>query len=496
MSSSSTSKAMEGCCPRPPGFSRRMSGVHCLCLSALVAIAVSFCHQRGFRSPTAVSRLDLLHALVSQRTLKIDAYHKNTPDKSCIDGHFYSDKAPGTVVLALPSFFTAAMLLRLTGESPESEVGWLVTSWVASAASNGLFAACGAAAAFAWLCRWVSPRTALLSTLSIFLGAAPLPYATMMFSHALVVGLIAIALGGVAPGTEREVWNVQCGVRSWLKTNRWDLLAGHACGWVLASEYTAGLVVLGIFVFLLLTGWRRAIPFSLAAVLPLLLIPAYSLACFGNPLILSYSLSESFPPMKEGLYAIKWPNPENAANLLFSPTRGFFFWSPFLLMAVFGFRELAQRSTPAFWLAYAVPALQIIVISGRIWDWPAGPTLGPRYLAPILPLLALPCALGVQRFPQIGITLAAYSILITTLATLTDACPPASIYNPLLELHIPLFLKGEFSPNLGMVLGLPPYASVALYYAILIGGIAWLWYKLPRQEGVDSPERVAHNGAK
>jgi hypothetical protein len=110
----------------------------------------------------------------------------------------------------------------------------------------------------------------------------------------------------------------------------------------------------------------------------------------------------------------------------------------------------------------------------------------------MFPLLALPCAFGVQKFPKLGIGLAAYSIAITTLATLTDACPSGSIYNPLLQLHIPLFLKGEFSPNLGMALGLPPYASVALFYVILIGGIWWLWRSLPPNETAEScADRVA-----
>ena len=235
-------------------------------------------------------------------------------------------------------------------------------------------------------------------------------------------------------------------------------------------------------------GSCRAIPFCLGAVLPLLLIPAYSWACFGNPFILPYSLNASFPAMKEGLYAIKWPDVQTAYDLLFSPTRGFFFWTPFLVMAGFGYWQLIQSNKPLFWLTYVVPLVQIIVISGRTWDWQAGFTLGPRYLAPILPLMALPCALGVQRFPKVGIALAAYSILITTLATLTDACPNYSIYNPITELHIPLFLKGEFSPNLGTVLGLPPYASIALYYAILIGGIWWLWRQVSNLPDEPKPE--------
>jgi hypothetical protein len=224
---------------------------------------------------------------------------------------------------------------------------------------------------------------------------------------------------------------------------------------------------------------RRVVAFCLAAIPPLLLIPAYSWACFGDPFTLPYSHQASFPDMKEGLYAIKWPDLTTTFNLLFSPTRGLFFWTPFLLMAGFGYQGLFDRAPRMFWLTYLVPLLQIVVISGRTWDWQAGPTLGPRLLAPILPLLALPCAVGVARWPRLGALLAIYSIAVTTLATLTDATPEGYIYNPLTELHLPLFLKGEFSPNLGLILGLPPYASVAMYYLMLIAGVFWLWRRLP-----------------
>jgi hypothetical protein len=43
-------------------------------------------------------------------------------------------------------------------------------------------------------------------------------------------------------------------------------------------------------------------------------------------------------------------------------------------------------------------------------------------------------------------------------------------------------MKGEFSYNLGMVLGLSPYASVAVYYVLLIGGVWWLWRRLTIKE--------------
>ena len=48
------------------------------------------------------SRFDLLRAIVERHTLQIDAYHENTQDKAHFQGHYYSDKAPGLVFLAVP----------------------------------------------------------------------------------------------------------------------------------------------------------------------------------------------------------------------------------------------------------------------------------------------------------------------------------------------------------------------------------------------------------
>jgi len=453
---------------------------------AFFLICLAFIHQKRFDSATPLSRLDLLHAVFVHGTLRIDNYD-NTPDKAVFAGHTYSDKAPGTVALALVPFTFAVGLLWVTGVSLDSSSGWLFSSWVACVGSIGVITALGGGVLFAWLSIHAARESALLTTLTVVLGAAPLIYATMLFSHSLVVGCICIAIWALSKGA----WIVlERGLPPCVgslpqergpeprKQRRYLMLAGFACGWALASEFTAGLIIAGIFFMVLCSGWRSALVFSLAAIPPLLMIPAYSWACFGNPFVLPYSFQGSFPEMKSGLYAIGLPDATTAYRLLFGPTRGLFFWSPFLLMAFVGYPILFKRSQPLFWLTYAVPLLQIAVISGRVWDWQAGPTLGPRYLAPILPLLALPCALGAQRFPKIAISLAIYSIGITTIATLTNACPPGSIHNPLLEMHLPMFIKGEFSPNLGMVLGLPPFASVAVYYGILIAGVGWLWRRL------------------
>lgn len=219
----------------------------------LLLFGLVWTHQRFFEAPTPVSRLDLLRAVVLHGEVHIDRYHTNTLDKAVWGGHFYSDKAPGTVVLALPGFAIAAAVVSLLGLHVDAGPGALVCSWVASASSNGLLA----------------------------------------------------AAGGVA-----------------------------------------------------------------------------------------------------------------------------------------------------------------------LWLW-----------------LELPCALGLERFPKLGAVLAVWSIGVTTVATLTDACPWPEIANPLVELHLPRLLRGELSPNLGLALGLGPHASVAVCYALLAGGLAWLWHRLPA--GPDSAGAAA-----
>src|SRR5688572_11454496 len=76
-------------------------------------LAYVFIHQTGFNSAIPVSRLDLLHSLFVHKTFKIDTYSDNTPDKALHNENYYCDKAPGTVILALPSFALAFGLLKL-----------------------------------------------------------------------------------------------------------------------------------------------------------------------------------------------------------------------------------------------------------------------------------------------------------------------------------------------------------------------------------------------
>ena len=450
-----------------------------LSVFGLLLLCYMYVHQ-DYSGGTSVSRLDLLQALVRHGTLCIDRYHRNTSDKALFKGHYYSDKAPGVAVLALPAFAVGEVLAGDTTSVDASwNDNWLFASWLATAGSVALITALGGACYLAWLCRWVTPTMALIATLALFLGAAPFPYATMLFSHGMVIGLLSITLWAI--GREQERQRIQVGRFSL----DGYLLAGFCCGWVLASEFTAGLVVAGIFVCVCATGWRSAMRFCLASVPPLLLIPAYSWACFGSPFTLGYGHQATFPAMKEGLYGIGWPDAPTGLKLLFSPDRGLFFWSPFLLLAAAGFPALFKRSRPLFWLSLAVTVVQTLVISGEVWDWRAGWTLGPRYLSPMLPLLCLPAALGIERLLRLGCGLAFLSILLTGTGTVVNATPRYEITNPLMELHLPGLWKGEVTHNLGQMLGLPGLWSLT---PLVVLAVCYLWWMGTQLRELDHPD--------
>lgn len=476
----------------PRSIVERQTSLAAVVLFLFMTMVFGYVHQRQYDFLTPLSRLNLLHAVVEQRTLCIDRWHTNTTDKAVVNGHYYSDKAPGTAALALPSFLAAHALLRIAKQESHERDSWRFCSWLACLGSQAVPAALGTVALWLWLLAWVSARIALVTVVGLFVGGIPLPYSSLLYSHAQVIGLLSVAIWAL--GVFRVVEASAGGEQGCGRTGRMGAhsiaslqrascarcgLAGFCVGLAVASEYTAGLPALGLTWYAMFHRSHGRMRYLLGLILPLALVPAYSWATIGTPFDLPYSYQAAFPAMAEGLYGIKWPDLETMGQLLFSPGRGLLFWSPFLVLAGLGWWRMTSESPMKLWLCYGLPLLHIVVISGRAWDWPAGFCIAPRYLGPILPLLALPCALGVACRPRWGIGLAVLSVTLMSLATLTDACPGYAYFNPLIEFHLPLACRQEFSPNLGMLLGLWPLASVAVYIGFLVAGFAVIWRTLP-----------------
>src|SRR3981189_769254 len=117
-----------------------------LLISATVFISYAYFYQGGGWNQN--SRFDLVRAMVERGTLRIDAYHENTQDKAYYQGHYYSDKAPGVALLALPAAAIARPLLRATGVDPASPSSLVATSYLVTIFAVALPAALACACLF------------------------------------------------------------------------------------------------------------------------------------------------------------------------------------------------------------------------------------------------------------------------------------------------------------------------------------------------------------
>src|SRR5271167_3558696 len=100
--------------------------IRALLIAAVVLISYAYFYQGGGWNQN--SRFDLVRAVIEQGTLRIDAYHENTSDKAFANGHYYSDKAPGLALLAVPIAEVTRPLLRAAGVDPASARGLVAMS--------------------------------------------------------------------------------------------------------------------------------------------------------------------------------------------------------------------------------------------------------------------------------------------------------------------------------------------------------------------------------
>ncbi len=130
-----------------------------------------------------------------------------------------------------------------------------------------------------------------------------------------------------------------------------------------------------------------------------------------------------------------------------------------------------------FWISYLVPMLQLGLISGY-YTPDAGRILGPRLLSPVLPLLALPAAFGLSRFPRCGFTLVLISTIFIGWTTAVGAILPLESRHPILDVYLPAFRNVQVSYNLGQAVGCSGLAGTVPLYLFTLLGFAYSWRQL------------------
>lgn len=257
-----------------------------------------------------------------------------------------------------------------------------------------------------------------------------------------------------------------------------DLICGLSCGFAITSEYTAGVAVLGIVVLLFLRGRRRLFLFLCAAALPIAATVLYNWLCFGSLFSIGYSHLEGFGGMREGFFGVRFrPSLDHGLQLLFLPSRGLFYWTPFFLLAFVGIVPLYRAQRALAVVSIVVLVLTVLSISSYAY-WDGGRALGPRHLAGVVPFVAVLSGFGLRRLPRIGAALAIFSILLVMSCSLID--PGATMAaNPLTDFYLPELLKGHIRTNIGTLLGLKSGWSFLPLFGFIAFASVLLFRMLP-----------------
>jgi hypothetical protein len=253
----------------------------------------------------------------------------------------------------------------------------------------------------------VQPRYGTIAAVTLGAASLVLPFSTVYFSHILsaALGFLAFTL------LHREH---EAGPRPWLAAT-----AGLAAGLAVTVEYPIGLVPVALTPYFLVGGRRvrRAAAYAagvLAGVIPIL---AFDVWAFGSPFHLSYEgWSEPGAEPLPGLFGITFPSLDVALQILFYPGGV----APILAPAIVGAVVLWRRGER--WVAtipILVAALFLVYDSANTTPF-GGASLGPRYVIPALPFLAVPVAAAWRVFPGFTAGLAALAGLFMAGATLTS----------------------------------------------------------------------------
>lgn len=376
-----------------------------------------------------------------------------TNDITFWGGHTYSNKAPGLAFLSLPVYLGA----RAAGVSTDGEQTRMF--WVLS-----LFGSVLSALVVLLLVRAAVDRIVpgAGATAAVVIGAATLflPFATVFYAHTRSAMLVFCSFAAL--------FLLQGGER---RRSGGAALAGLAAGVAVMTEYPC---LLAALVF---AGYAAAVRPRLArvaaygagfaiGVAPLLV---YNRWAFGS--LFHFSWAGSRPvggALEAGQVAGRThPTLERLLEELFGFS-GFFTMAPVLVLAVVGLALLARRGFALEAAVIGAVSTAFVVFNASYGsgfdDWIGG----ERYLVPILPLLALPLACALVRWPATTGALALVSaVLAIALASSHIRGGSPDWLGPLFDRRFPLTVL-SFAGITGWYAMLPFFLLLAVAFVAAV----------------------------
>lgn len=443
------------------------------CVITIIYVALPNIYYPPFLSPNDRSRLALTRAIVESHSFRIDPYvgrpsPGNAGDLTFYRGHFYSDKAVGLSLAAVP----ALALLHLF--APRASIfSMLFVTRFFTVTIPALIAL--------WIvlkrCR---SSFAVVAVIGLYLGSVIFPQALSFNGH---VPMTLAICGAAALVARKEVPHGHAA------------LAGLLAGAAILFDFTAGLAAAALLVVVAVrtASARSTALFAVccAAIASVQLV--VNAHCFGGPLDFAYH--HMFDPADQanrgtGFFGIGLPRPDAVAGLTFGGMRGMFVHSPFLLLAIPAvFAAVASGKRDAIRLWAVVVTAAYFCLNASLVDWEGGWSLGPRYLSLIYPLLTwllvdwyedIASATWKKIWQPLLVLTVTWSVLLHLASMTTWSMPPPLKFLPFPALQISAYLifHRVFARDFLVGIGLPVAVAAALLVllslsVIILNGGRW-----------------------
>jgi hypothetical protein len=376
--------------------------------------------QRPLTGWNAGAHYALVQSL-ADGTPQIDRHLNQSGDIAYVDGHYYAAKSPGLAVLSLPLYLAFDATGSVTPTSPTSlgppgargiqeHALWQVNLVVVACFFCLLLLVMTAV-------DWVVPGAGTPVALMLGLGTMLLPLATVYFSHvsSATFGFAAFVLL----------------LRERTRPGGGELaLAGLLAGLAMFMEVTLAVIAaaLGLYAIARAPRVRRGALYAAGFVVGVLPLAAYNWWAFGSPFQSGYSYAvkelgksghDVIGANAAGFFGVTHPRLDALREILVSE-RGFFAITPITVVALAGLLPLARRGyrTEAWLIGGTSLAMFVFNASYYLPMGGAGP--GPRFLTPLVPLLALPLAAALRAWPLITIAAAVVSAFWMIVATVGE----------------------------------------------------------------------------
>lgn len=452
---------------------------------ALVAVALCaaaylyvFPYYPRINNPNENVRLYMTAALVEQHTYRIDAERRRwgwVNDAAVKDGHYYSVKAPGTSLLGVPGY---AVYYWLAGNRFDRTTALWVVRVTATVLPMLVF--------LFFFYRWLGERTRhpLIRDsvfFSVALGSLLFGYTYMFASHTTSA---AVAFGAfIILYQARHRGEIASWAAFWA-----GLLAAGAT----LFEYPCFIVslILCLYALTALRPWRRLVPFVGGALIPTLAMMHFQWSAFDNPFTPGHHYVEN-PYFRhrheEGFYGAQFFHPDAARALMLDFRLGLLSLTPILVFAVPGFVVLLRKKSERVDGLVALVTFSTLYIAICFMNnWPGGWSLGPRYLAVLVPFVAWAAAVGLDAAADLAPRLTGGIALGCMVAAMIASGIP-SMYYP----HLPpgldwplahlfsILIEHDYAPrNAGNLLGWYGSASmvpILLLFVFIAGWAARSW---------------------